>query len=1002
MTDDGGGEERSSPAGVVVALLAAVVLIGSFGVAWAVTAALAGDDDDPQTAELDPVMAVPVAPLAFEREGETTEILIAPEGPPPEEVALELEAGPDEAEAAESDAETLDDDASAEARRFFAIPDEYLEPDDALLDPEGDPEGVTEPVEEGTVPIPDEPGPIEPPPEGGDPGPDDGEPDAPPEVGAPDFDPWRVPTPIPRLVDPCAADPDPDDDSDSTTSSETTGTSPDAVPDPEAGGDDCPPGYTGIVVPFHDGPHLVIHDATSDTAGYCDDQLDELPRDQYGLAILSDRPATFDVQSQPSHPDAPTDEETVTTPDAEVTRWEDDPDSTAITCVALDRRYDEDDTVEESRYHVTVTEVDPDSDHPSALERWVTLDPSGRPEVWITALDDRWFTVAVPKSNDEEVIVALLPRGEDSANPCDDIDAAAWDWPDGARGMTPTSRTRASSPAGSAWASTFWRYHYQARLRDGTPQMLCVIWFKDFVPAPVVTERQSYAIDPPRRPVAEIRVIDILEPPGGRAHPDPLYLIPTVPEAGVAFAVKGLDGALRCSIYAGPSVGTFPTDETYLPTTSCPVDVQADDPGALVTLHSLYQYDEASPVTAGDAIPIALGFDGIACSAPVCHATTLVPLVTSDDPRRPDNAADYRGTAVLDVSINDPGGTGTEWTINPTGPFTPEGVEPPDHPQLNVAGSQLTVDDTLPASVLIADWTTDRPARVSATWSAVGEPTTSQPPEILYQPAEPLECAGAPTEGLAAGTGELATTGRILLPVRCPDLEWDVTLRVEGEDGTVVEYGNDPTGESITYPWDGGRIRTERLPVLVEWSIRNRQTEGPLLDSSPARFGSPDSHWGIDLTVLLDGHRTRVERGSWFDREACGNYQDFDADSGGPVRIEVGTEMRVSFSSYSSNFGECKFGAYTGGRRRGYANVYRDNYGSHTSVYVLDAIRVGSPQVFTASECTVMWSPCGERLTSELVVTVRPEDPSYRQAEIVGDFFTAPCIRRRGMTCPTE
>jgi hypothetical protein len=49
-----------------------------------------------------------------------------------------------------------------------------------------------------------------------------------------------------------------------------------------------------------------------------------------------------------------------------------------------------------------------------------------------------------------------------------------------------------------------------------------------------------------------------------------------------------------------------------------------------------------------------------------------------------------------------------------------------------------------------------------------------------------------------------------------------------------------------------------------------------------------------------------------------------------------------------------------------------------------------------------MWSPCDERLTSELVVTVRPEDPSYRQAEIVGDFFTAPCIRRRGMTCPTE
>ncbi|MCH7585470.1 MAG: hypothetical protein IH941_10020 [Acidobacteria bacterium] len=960
----------------VTITLSAVLLFGVFALAgWAITERLASTDvGAAEFTEIPIVPAQSVEPLP-----DITSILVSPDGDRPEEAddestwvvyetkgdATDGLADPpttDESNFGDPLTPYRDDGPRAAGFPTDAFPPEPDESESTVDDPAADPDAEPAPptASGGTVPIPDEPGPIGPSvPTDGDTG-----------TFVPlleDFDPWAFPTPVPRLVDPCTTAAESDDA---------------AEPDDEA----CGPGFGGTIVPLsHEA--LSIFDITSDVGGRCEGQFSEVPRDSFGIAIFSNRPGVFEVTSQPTSPGSPGDEATVGTPASQIARWDADESVTVTTCVALDRVFSDGASFEESRYRVRVIDTDPLALFPSMVERLVTVPPTGRPEVLITPTGDRSFAVSVPARSDEEVIVALLPRVGSVDDVCGTIDVPRWEWPDGAVGLAPLGRERIVlpffffSPFSDVDPSFNTRHHFEATVDSDAPLAVCVLWFADFVPSPVVTERQSYAIDPPSRPHAAISIFAISDSGGGEED----VLVPEA-RARLEWRVHDASGAHRC-VFAI-------TDASDLPSGPCEFDVLRGGGVVPITLTGFFRRSAGGALATSSAdaeVPIyeappvvrALDVDSYTCSEPTCRAVTAV---TINGPN--ERGVQYVfGTAAILIEITNGGDYDVEWRIRPTGPFTAEGEPAPDHVQLNFASSAVTLDPQFPAAVLRVNWETDRPALVSASWGAPHAPLSNRtPPRDSRFPPQPVSCGGAPPGGVNPGSGRLQTEGQMILPVRCPATPFEVTLRVEGEDGTVVEYGAEPTLGGISYPWDGGLIRTEPLAVLVEWEVRHRMTRSrERIDTTVDSGGG----WDIATHLQLGTTYTYEERhSSWIDRPACGDYDDYDTDSDGPIRFEVGPEFQIILWTETWRWSACDLvGGAVGEAVRGspLVNIYRDSFINEnwTFVSVVDVLRENQPLVFVTSveDC---FGGCLHWLTSELVVTIRLENELYRQPDILG------------------
>ena len=942
----------------ILAMVAgSLALFAVFAVAgWAATDWLASSDDG--TAELTEIPILPaqsVEPLP-----DMISILVSPDGDRPEiadDESTWVFYGP-EGDITDSlaDPPTTDESSFGDPRRPYRddAPRTARFPADAFPPEPDDSESTG-----GTVPIPEEPGPIGPSVEIGE------------EPGTPvplieDFDPRGFPTPVPRLVDPC------------TTGSEYL--------------EDCVPGIAGTIVPLSSHPdELRIFDITSDVGGRCDGQFSEVPRDSFGIAIFSNRPGDFDVTSQPTRPGAPRDEASVSTPASQIDRWSADESVTVTTCVALDRAFSVGSTVEESRYRVRVIGLDPLADPPPMVERFVTVSPTGRPEVVITPTGDRSFAVSVPARSDEQVIVALLPRVGSVDDVCDTIDVPRWEWPDGAVGLEPLGRVRVFlgilQPLGPPFTYVDpgfdTRHYFEATVDSDAPLALCVLWFAEFVPSPVVTERQSYAIDPPTRPHVAISIFAISDSGGDEED----VLVPES-RASVGWRVHDAWGEYRC--------GFGITNASDLPSGPCEFDILQGGGVFAITLTghfrrsadgSLATSSADAEVSVYDAPPVvrAINIDSYGCE-PTCRVATPVTINGPNERGR----QYVLGTAQILIEITNWGDYRSDWRIRPTGPFTAEGEPAPDHVQLNFASSAVTLDPQWPAAVLRVKWETDRPALVSASWGAPHAPLSNRTPprhSTLFPP-QPVSCGGAPPGGVNPGSGRLQTEGQMILPVRCPATPFEVTLRVEGEDGTVVEYGEEPSLGGISYPWDGGSIRTEPLPVLVEWEVRHRRTRAPERMDLIAADSGPGL-WDIATHLQLGpGYEYEERHSSWLHRAACGDYDDYDTASDGPIRFEVGPEFQIILWTETWRWSGCDLvGGAVGEAVRGSPvdNIYRNSFirENWTFVSVLDVLRENQPLVFVTSieDCL---RGCLDWLTSELVVTIRLENELYRQPDILG------------------
>ena len=367
-----------------------------------------------------------------------------------------------------------------------------------------------------TVPIPDEPGPVEP--------------EA--TLDRPDVDPATLTGDAALVLDPFAG---------------LTAEVVHAV-DPCIGSlsDDCPDGLPGTIVPVDFAP-FSITDISTDIDRYCTEQFSAVPRDSYGVAILSNRPGRFDVTSQPGAPGARADDASVETPDAETARWEADDTSDVATCVMLEREFQEGSTLEASNYLVSVSGESRDTDETDDASRMVFLRPTGRPEVRITPIDQHRFRVRVPAARDEQVIVAAMPQGTTPGNRCDEIDLGTWRWPSNANALPPVvvmprfdALLRGPSESGAVFDQD---WLFVGASPDDEPLALCVVWFDQFRPQPRATERQSWSVVPPPHPSVALSITEF-----SPTDADPLSPWRWSPEQGAELTVRRADGATACNV----------------------------------------------------------------------------------------------------------------------------------------------------------------------------------------------------------------------------------------------------------------------------------------------------------------------------------------------------------------------------------------------------------------------------------------------------------------------
>jgi hypothetical protein len=843
-TADTGGSQRptSGPRASVVALGAVVAFLATGAIAFAATDSDEGDTDFGDV----PLTEVPLyQPAAFVPPQEAERTVVVDEDEPPDGVepeGAEL-AAPDLDDTGEPPLTPLPGVASVTDAEVAAFEE---------LDPDHEPSVETDPL---TIPIPPTPGPIEP--ADGDAGEGDvgGSSDVPTEFD-PALDPFaEQERRVAGLVDPCA------------------GTSPPA--------DGCEGGIPAAIVPVHSHA-LVVDDIATDVAQHCRGQITNVPRDSFGIVIRSNRPGEFRVTSTGSMSVDDPQVLTVSTPDDVIADWESAPDAQVETCVLLERESGEWSTFVESHYRVVVEGLLPAAPEPSTASRMIVIHPSGRPEVRITPTGDRTYSVRVPATSSERVIVAVMDQGSVPGDRCSEIDPNTWDWGP-AVALRPTEVVPIVQPPpdmetlASPEFEQFW--YFDGEVTSGTTQALCVVWIEEFVPSVVATERQSYTLDPPDRPGVSLSVTDIVPAdPNPDADEDRVWN----PAKGFYFGARSGDDASCASQFI---------NDASLPSSDCAFDL-TDPAEARLSYRLQTWYDEAEGQR-GNPNSGLFDLTGLSCGAPECAAEyhSEIPGLTGAPV----------GTAVVQVTITDGGMGGDDWTIRPSGPFQLGGEEP-DHPQLNYGTSRLRASPFLPAAQLFLEWEADRPVRAYAVVEASGGGAGDCPPVRATGP----------------GPAGFVRRGVLVFTVHCPRVRYDATITIFDELGNQASFGsNTLEGAGPNFAWPDGTAATAPLPVFVEWEMGVRQarfrTPEEFSDFVPitaeegwATAPDDDDRVVVEHSIVVDpGESRRVLRTNFRGIPRCLDRDSFDMSSDAPVLVDAGPQMQVGFHSDFFDYRRC-------------------------------------------------------------------------------------------------